>query len=241
MNASTITTGTFALRNPGGNVVAATVSYNATTNAATLTPTTALAASTTYTATVTGGASGVKDQAGNALASNMVWSFTTGASGTCPCTIWNASATPAQIANDPSAVELGMRFRSEINGTITGVRFYKGAGNTGTHTGSLWSNTGTLLATVTFTGETASGWQQMNFATPVAISANTTYVVSYHTNTGNYAANSSYFASAGVDNPPLHALATGVDGANGVYLYGAGGFPTQTFNAANYWVDVVFK
>ena len=49
-----------------------------------------------------------------------------------------------------------------------------------------------------------------------------------------------YFTSAGVDNAPLHALANGVDGANGVYVYGASAFPTQTFNAANYWVDVVF-
>jgi hypothetical protein len=240
MNAATITTSTFTVRNPGGSVVAATVSYNATTNVATLTPTAALAPSTTYTATVTGGASGVKDLAGNALVSDVVWSFVTAASAACPCTIWNASATPAQMANDSNAVELGMRFQSEVNGRITGIRFYKGAGNTGTHTGSLWSNTGTLLATVTFTGETASGWQQMNFSTPVAITANTTYVISYHTNTGNYAVNGGFFAAAGVDNPPLHALANGVDGLNGVYLYGTGGFPTQSYNASNYWVDVVF-
>jgi hypothetical protein len=92
---------------------------------------------------------------------------------------------------------------------------------------------------VTFTGESASGWQQMNFSTPVAITANTTYVVSYHTGVGNYAVNNNYF-TAGVDNAPLHALASGVDGLNGVYLYGGGGFPTQSFNASNYWVDVVF-
>ena len=80
----------------------------------------------------------------------------------------------------------------------------------------------------------------MNFGTPVSVTANTTYVVSYHTNAGNYAINGGYFAAAGVDNAPLHALATGVDGLNGVYLYGGGGFPTQSFNASNYWVDVVF-
>jgi hypothetical protein len=240
MNAATITTSSFTLRNPGGSLVAATVGYNATTNVATLTPTAVLAASTTYTATVTGGASGVKDVAGNALVSNAVWSFTTGASAACPCSVWSASATPGQIASDSNAVELGMRFRSEVAGRVTGVRFYKGAGNTGTHTGSLWTSTGTLLATVTFAGETASGWQQMNFSAPVVITANTTYVISYHTNTGNYAVNGGFFTSSGVDNPPLHALANGVDGLTGVYLYGTGGFPTQSFNASNYWVDVVF-
>ena len=39
----------------------------------------------------------------------------------------------------------------------------------------------------------------------------------------------------------MRALATGEDGGNGVYLYGTGGgFPTNTFNGGNYWVDVVF-
>jgi beta-lactam-binding protein with PASTA domain len=106
--------------------------------------------------------------------------------------------------------------------------------------GRLWTNTGTLLATATFTNETASGWQQVAFSTPVAVTANTTYVASYHTNVGNYAVNVNYFATTGIDNAPLHALATGVSGGNGVFIYGASAFPTQTFNASNYWVDVVF-
>jgi len=94
---------------------------------------------------------------------------------------------------------------------------------------------------VTFTNETASGWQQMLFSSPVAITANTTYVASYHANGGQYAVDDAYFASAGVDNPPLHALADGVDGGDGVYLFApSSGFPTQTFNAKNFWVDVVF-
>jgi hypothetical protein len=66
-------------------------------------------------------------------------------------------------------------------------------------------------------------------------------VVSYHAPNGWYAANTQFFRTSGVDTPPLHALANGVDGPNGVFIYGSGGgFPTQTFNAANYWVDVVF-
>ena len=55
-----------------------------------------------------------------------------------------------------------MKFRSDVAGQVTGVRFYKGSGNTGTHIGNLWSSTGTLLASATFTGESASGWQQVN-------------------------------------------------------------------------------
>jgi hypothetical protein len=98
-----------------------------------------------------------------------------------------------------------------------------------------------LLGTATFSGESASGWQQGTFASPVAINANTTYVVSYHTSVGHYGVNNAYFATAGVDNTPLHALRDGVDGGNGVYGYGASGtFPSNTFSSENYWVDVVF-
>jgi hypothetical protein len=157
-------------------------------------------------------------------------------------TLWSNSVVPAIItADDPSAVELGVKFRSDVAGYVTGIRFYKGPRNTGTHVGSLWSSTGQRLATVTFTNETASGWQQASLSTPVAITANTTYVASYHTNVGYYSGNEAYFAASGSDNPPLHALANGVAGGNGVYRYGAtSAFPNQTWNSSNYWVDVVF-
>jgi hypothetical protein len=58
---------------------------------------------------------------------------------------------------------------------------------------------------------------------------------------GHYSDDQNGFAAAGVDNPPLHALANGAPGGNGVYAYGAASvFPNQTWNASNYWVDVVF-
>jgi hypothetical protein len=177
------------------------------------------------------------------LANPRTWTFTTAAAGACPCSVFNASAVPATITeNDPRAVELGMKFRSDAAGTVTGIRFYKGPQNTGTHTGHLWSSTGTLLASVTFTGETGSGWQQATLSTPVAISANTTYVVSYYAPNGRYSATSNYFTTA-VINPPLRGLASGNDGPNGVYSYTTtttGVFPTSTYRSANYWVDVVF-
>ncbi len=158
-------------------------------------------------------------------------------------TIWPGATVPVIADSGPdSAVELGVKFRSDSSGTVSGIRFYKGNGNTGTHTGSLWSSTGTRLATATFSGETASGWQQVNFNTPVSISANTVYVASYHTNSGHYSCDQNFFASRGVDAPPLHALANGVSGVNGVYIYGTGGrFPNQGWNSSNYWVDVVFN
>ncbi len=156
----------------------------------------------------------------------------------CPCSIWTLSTTPGPVDKDTHAVELGVKFTADSASSVTGLRFYKYAQNTGTHVGHLWTATGTLLGTVTFTGETASGWQQANFASPVAIAAKTTYVASYHTNTGYYAATVNGF-TVGVDNAPLHALSKSAPGGNGVYRYGASAFPNQTYQASNYWVDVV--
>jgi PKD repeat protein len=161
----------------------------------------------------------------------------------CPCTIWNPSATP-KVAADPDrgAVELGVKFKVDRDGMVTGVRYYKSSTNTGTHVGSLWTSSGVLLARATFSNESTSGWQQVNFSKPVAIKANTVYVASYHTNTGHYAGDNNYFATTGVDRGPLHALRNGVSGGNGVYMYGSSpAFPRYTYQSSNYWVDVVFQ
>jgi hypothetical protein len=158
-------------------------------------------------------------------------------------TIWPTNSVPgvADQGADNSPVELGVKFRSDIAGFITSIRFYKATANTGTHIGDLWTTNGTLLGTATFTGETGSGWQQVNFANPVPINANTVYVASYHCNNGHYSEDDNYFSTNGVNNPPLHALANGVLGGNSVYTYGAGSvYPNQTYNAANYWVDIAF-
>jgi hypothetical protein len=135
-----------------------------------------------------------------------------------------------------------MKFRTDVAGVITGVRFYKSSTNTGVHVGNLWSSTGTLLATVTFGNESASGWQQATFSTPVAINAGTTYVISYHTNVGRYSTATAFFTGAGADNGPLHGLASGADGPNGVYAYGAGSaFPADSYQDTNYYVDPIFS
>jgi hypothetical protein len=208
------------------------VSFTSGNTVATFTPTAALAASTTYTATV----SGAQNTSGTPMSSPFSWSFTTGAV-TQSLTIWpNTTPSGATDANDTSAVTLGLQFRSSASGKIIGVRFYKYSDNTGTHSGTLWSSTGTVLATGTFSGESASGWQELDFSAPVTITANTTYVVGYHTNAGHYAVTGSGLASA-VTNGPLTALASG-----GVYAYGSGNtFPKNTYNASNYWIDVVYS
>ena len=211
---------------PGG------LALNASSGAITGTPTNA--GTFTFTARVSDAGS-PQQLTSNALSITI-------SSALASMTIWPSTAVPGTVDSGPdSAVELGVKFKSDVAGRVTGIRFYKATANTGTHVGNLWSSAGTKLATATFSGETASGWQQVSFATPVAITSNTVYVASYHCTVGHYSEDDNYFASKGVDNPPLHALANGVSGGNSVYAYGASSaFPNSTWNAANYWVDVVF-
>jgi hypothetical protein len=147
--------------------------------------------------------------------------------------------TPAQFKTDGTGsagdYELGMEFRSGKSGQISAIRYYKAPSETGTHTGRIWSSTGTLLASVTFTNETASGWQQQTLATPLNIQANTTYVVSVNSNT--YYAFTSNGLGTTLTNGDLSAVA---DGSNGVYDFTPGSFPAQSYQNSNYFRDVVF-
>jgi len=232
-----LSTLSFVLKDSNGNSVAATVAYNSATNTATLTPNASLNPFTTYVATV----SGAQDALGNAMIAPVNWNFTTAPAVAGTVTIWGTAIPGNNGEQDPTAVEVGVKFESTVAGQITGVRFYKAAQNTGVHTGSLWSASGQLLDTGTFSNESASGWQTLTFASPVQIQANTVYVASYHTNTGYYADDYYYFSDGGASNNPLIALQSGVSGGNGVYAVGSGGvFPSQSYEDSNYWVDVTF-
>lgn len=138
-------------------------------------------------------------------------------------------------------IETGMKFRSSIAGYITGMRFLKAKGDSGTHIGILYSRTGTELARATFGAETLSGWQSVSFVGGVAITANTTYVVALFSPLGNYEDDNNYFTTA-VVNTPLSGLADGTDGNNGVYIYtDSPAFPTNSFQKTNYWRDPIFS
>ncbi len=148
------------------------------------------------------------------------------------------------VKSDPDAqsVELGLKFKVLTSGTITGVRYFKGNKNGGTHVGNLWTSSGTKLATVVFRHESFSGWQSASFATPVPVTAGQVYVVGYHTNTGHYSDDSYYFAGKGAGSQQVQALADGVQGGNGLYSYSARStFPTSSWKQTNYYVDVTFQ
>ncbi|WP_244484440.1 DUF4082 domain-containing protein [Mesorhizobium sp. Root552] len=204
-----------------------TATFNAQTNTVTFTPTAGYTGAAGFTYAISDGKGGTSS-------ATVSLNVTTPPPATQ--SLFASNSTPAIIAdNDPNSVELGMKFTASTAGTITGIKFYKGSQNTGTHTGSLWTSTGSLMGTLTFTNETASGWQSATFNTPIQISAGQTYVVSYHTN-GFYSANNNYF-TAPVTNGPLTAPVNA-----GVYAYGSSSvFPTSTWNASNYWVDVMFN
>ncbi|MCW2881873.1 MAG: hypothetical protein JWQ95_5973 [Sphaerisporangium sp.] len=227
-------TSVITLKDAANVTITGTTQLNPARTQAIFIPSASMAASSTYSFTV----SGAKDDAGNPLTAAGPWTFTTSGTAACPCSIWASDATPTKASeNDSSSVNVGVRFTSDVAGTITGIRFYKGAGNTGTHVGSLWTSTGTLLASGSFIGETASGWQMLTFATPVTISANTTYVASYLAPSGHYAGDSGYFTSGPYVNSPLRTAS----GSNGVYKYSSSSaFPNTTYNGGNYWVDVLF-
>lgn len=153
------------------------------------------------------------------------------------------SVTPAHVSDsDTNPVELGTKFDVLRSGTITAIRFYKSKENIGQHVGNLWNGSGKLLATVKFTNEKASGWVSADLTTPVRVDPGNTYVVSYHTNVGRYSGDQYYFAGKGAGVWAVRALADGVSGGSGVYKYGAtSGFPSSSYRATNYYVDVNFK
>ena len=149
--------------------------------------------------------------------------------------------TPVDDSEETTPVELGLRFKSQVPGEVTGVRFYKSAANTGVHTGSLWTTGGELIGQTTFTNETSTGWQTALFVEPVAIEAGKSYIVSYHSPTGRFSFTNFGF-STGVANPPLQAPAAGPIDGNGVSVYSeSSAFPDENaFQARNYHVDVLF-
>ena len=155
---------------------------------------------------------------------------------------FSAPGIPAQEnQQDPQgSIEVGVKFKSSIAGFVKGIRYYVGSSGVGqSHTGKLWNaGTGTLIATSIFTPST-SGWQDVLFSTPVAVTANTNYIASCFSFSGFYNATDNVFAS-NITNGPLTIVADGTGGLpNGLYRYGAG-MPNNGFSATNYFVDVIF-
>ena len=185
------------------------------------------------------------DDSGNLGPVSVSNTVTAGTGTRCPVSLFTAAGAlwAPKVANqaDTRSVELGMRFRPSRDGKVVGVKFYKGSLNTGSHEVSVWNANGERIGAGVAVNESASGWQSVTLAEPVPVSAGTAYVVSYHAPRGRYSVTTSFFTSS-FTRGPVTAPASTTSARNGLYLYGSQpDMPTQSSNASNYYVDVMFE
>ena len=139
----------------------------------------------------------------------------------CPCSLWHPSTDSDRRRRyrHQRRSNSGTRFRSDVGGFVTAIRFYKNAQNTGPHTGSLWTSTRHAARQRSRSrGESASGWQEADVVQPGGdhrehdlrrlVSHQRRLLHRRRTDTSR---------ATGVDNGPLHAPRDGTFGANGVY------------------------
>ena len=216
-------------RTSDGTVIAGTATNESQASQVSFVPSADLDPATGYTVTV----KGARNLAGTAMSGTATSSFTTSGAAACPCSLLESTTQPVlSDSADTAAVTLGLKFSPTVNGSITALRYYRDATNTGTHTGTLYSGAGVKLATVTF-AESGTGWQTAQLSASVPVTAGATYVAAYYAPNGHYSASSGFFANDVVNNP-LRSVAPG-----GVYTY-ANGFPDQTYMSTSYLVDVLF-
>ena len=177
----------------------------------------------------------------------------------CPCSIFTPPQQSPTNNNDlnqydgPGGITVGVKFKADFDGKITGIRFFKAPldnATTDEHV-TLYSispdggvSPGTAIATASlpsnFTHDQVNGeWAEAFFTTPIQITANTVYVATYYSPTGYYNATSNSFTNP-VVNGPLAILKDGDEGVNGAYIYDDA-YPTNGFQASNYWVDVDYS
>lgn len=161
--------------------------------------------------------------------------------------LFDPSAPPAAsvFSDTPGGYELGVSFSASTSGTITAIRYYRApqdADDEDVLVGNLWSADGTLIASATFVSQPGeSGWRSAQFTTPATIEANTSYIASYH-NAEFYIGSNGFFDNSHTGPfDYLTAPASTAAQGNGVFAVSASTvFPTQSFLATNYWVDVTF-
>lgn len=134
----------------------------------------------------------------------------------------------------------GLVFQCSVAAEVTAAWLYKGTNQTGTHIGALYTTGGSLLAQVTFIGEPTTGlpqWTRMAFATPVAITPNTNYILAiYMPNGGQWA--DTAFNPSGVTRGHLTAPSDLVTPNNLFHLGSNLTFPTSDSGGVNMGIDV---
>ena len=150
------------------------------------------------------------------MAAPRTWSFTVAqpdpAPGVCPCGLWTDATQPTSMTDpDTVAVELGTAFSADTDGSVTGVRFYKGPENTGTHTGlPVVDATAPASRRPRPPASRAPGGRRPPSRLRSAITAGTTYVASYLAPNGKYSATPGAGSPRRSTSPPLHTSAAPV-------------------------------
>jgi hypothetical protein len=148
--------------------------------------------------------------------------------------------TPASTLDASPGWEVGTRFKSTRAGCVVGLRFYRAAGETGSNTVKLWSESGSLLRSATITGG-STGWNAVELRyhqvgpyedLSVCIPTNTYYRVSVNTNTKQVKTPGAF------QEDPIVSGALTADA--GYYGQPTGSMPT-TSSVSSFLVDVVFE
>jgi hypothetical protein len=221
-------TASITLKDPFGATVPGQLSNQLAGSTARFVPNAPLDSGATYTVTVTG----ARNLGGVPMAAGFTSTFTTAGVNACPCSVMSTAAIPAvSNSGETAALTLGMRFSSDVDGFVTGLRYFRDAANIGVHTGTLFSAAGQALGTLTFSdGE--PGWQTAYFTNAIPITAGTIYVASTFMPNGHYSYTTGFFDAPYVNSP--------LTGLMGLYVYGADDFPTSSYNNGNYFVDATF-
>jgi hypothetical protein len=161
--------------------------------------------------------------------------------GASAITIFDYATPKTPVVLDTGAVTLGVKFLSARPGKVLGIRFYRGATNRLGYVVKLFAASGRLLAAAKTWKDTCvvPCWEQVNFASPVSLAANTTYVAAYYASSGRYAADKFGLTDAHSAGP-LTAPASGAIGGNGVYTYSTG-FPSTTASQNFYVIELVHQ
>lgn len=161
--------------------------------------------------------------------------------------VWPATNGPDTSGSDGTPINLGLEFYVTSQAWCTHARVYRGTDAVEPDNLRLYradsSSSGTLLAEITAPVFTSTGWQEVEFDTPIELTPLQPYKVVSH-NPDHYTATGGYWAPGGPGeggrtNGILVAPDTNQTAAQATFGYGPPGFPTGTFGGGNYWVDVV--
>ena len=164
--------------------------------------------------------------------------------------------TPQGVGSDPNDYELATKFRSSEDGLITGLRYYRileDSGDVDERTLTLWNISGAPLVSLTISSGVGDvGWQVGSLPIPIQITGGELYIVSYGYDDDGvddaYAFTGSFFdfdynAPGGFLSAPASGQPLGLSGGgigNGLFAEVVGAFPQQSFNANNYFADVLW-